>query len=144
MQPKSRTHPKTAGNGRRSEGHGAGPVPTCKSDGHDGFRALAGLDRAGTVKPIASLADLPRANRLVIKVGSALLVEQGRPRSAWLATLATEIAALRQSTQPSRTAGVSCMVGWSVRTWQEKQPSDFAAICASVWMRGAGAAVTRL
>ena len=51
------------------------------------------------MKPIASLAELSRANRLVIKVGSALLVEQGRPRSAWLATLAAELAALRQSTQ---------------------------------------------
>ena len=48
---------------------------------------------------IAALPDLRHARRLVIKVGSALLVEDGAPRSAWLATLAAEIAALRQSTE---------------------------------------------
>lgn len=45
---------------------------------------------------IATLADLARADacgRVVIKVGSALLVEKGQPRRAWLAGLAAEIAA---------------------------------------------------
>ncbi|WP_425594532.1 glutamate 5-kinase [Qipengyuania mesophila] len=45
---------------------------------------------------IATLADLRSACRLVIKVGSALLVERGAPRADWLATLAAEIAELRQ------------------------------------------------
>ncbi len=45
---------------------------------------------------IATLADLRSARRLVIKVGSALLVERGAPRTEWLATLAAEIAELRQ------------------------------------------------
>ncbi|HEX2793313.1 MAG TPA: glutamate 5-kinase [Croceicoccus sp.] len=45
---------------------------------------------------IASLADIARAQtcaRLVIKVGSALLVQGGQPRRQWLAGLAGEIAA---------------------------------------------------
>ncbi|WP_066554892.1 glutamate 5-kinase [Croceicoccus bisphenolivorans] len=47
---------------------------------------------------IASLADLARADacgRVVIKVGSALLVENGQPRREWLAGLAAEIATVR-------------------------------------------------
>ncbi len=48
---------------------------------------------------VLSLADLRNARRLVIKVGSALLVERGRPRGAWLQTLAGEIAGLRQTSQ---------------------------------------------
>ena len=48
---------------------------------------------------IASLSDLRKARRLVIKVGSALLVGRGQARAEWLATLAAEIAALRESTQ---------------------------------------------
>ncbi|QYJ06699.1 glutamate 5-kinase [Qipengyuania flava] len=48
---------------------------------------------------IAALPDLRTARRLVVKVGSALLVEDGAARSAWLATLATEIAELRKTTQ---------------------------------------------
>ncbi len=47
--------------------------------------------------PVSALGDLRTARRLVIKIGSALLVEQGRPRTQWLATLADEIARLRQS-----------------------------------------------
>ena len=46
---------------------------------------------------IAALSDLRQARRLVIKVGSALLVDKGRARSAWLASLAAEIAELRQT-----------------------------------------------
>ncbi|HBC15562.1 MAG TPA: glutamate 5-kinase [Erythrobacter sp.] len=46
---------------------------------------------------IAALSDLRQARRLVIKVGSALLVDKGRARTAWLASLAEEIAELRQT-----------------------------------------------
>ncbi len=48
---------------------------------------------------IASLSDLRKARRLVIKVGSALLVEAGQARAEWLATLAAEIAALREGSE---------------------------------------------
>ena len=43
---------------------------------------------------IATLPQLAQAKRLVIKVGSALLIEDGMPRADWLATLAGEIAGL--------------------------------------------------
>lgn len=43
-----------------------------------------------------SLETLSRARRVVIKVGSALLIgEDGRPRSGWLASLAADVAAAR-------------------------------------------------
>ncbi|MGX7894369.1 glutamate 5-kinase [Tsuneonella sp. HG222] len=42
-----------------------------------------------------SLADLASAPRLVLKVGSSLLVEQGEPRTEWLSSLAADIAALK-------------------------------------------------
>ena len=45
---------------------------------------------------IVSLSRLGDARRLVVKVGSALLIESGKPRAAWLASLAQDIAALRQ------------------------------------------------
>ncbi len=45
------------------------------------------------------LADLRAARRVVLKIGSALLIEQGEPRAAWLAKLAGEIAAMRASGQ---------------------------------------------
>ena len=48
---------------------------------------------------IAALADLRNARRLVIKVGSALLVQDGKPRAQWLATLAAEIADMRRNTE---------------------------------------------
>lgn len=44
---------------------------------------------------LTSISDLAGARRLVVKVGSALLVERGAARGAWLATLAVEIAAMR-------------------------------------------------
>ncbi len=43
----------------------------------------------------AELADLGACRRIVVKVGSSLLVEDGAPRSAWLASLAQELATLR-------------------------------------------------
>ena len=46
---------------------------------------------------IASLAELGAARRLVVKVGSSLLVERGEPRKAWLAKLVSELAGLRQA-----------------------------------------------
>ncbi len=46
---------------------------------------------------VTTLSELAQAKRLVIKVGSALLVERGRPRAEWLATLAAEVAKLRSN-----------------------------------------------
>ncbi|QYU69162.1 glutamate 5-kinase [Leptolyngbya sp. 15MV] len=43
----------------------------------------------------ASLSDFRAARRLVVKVGSSLLVERGAARIAWLGSLAQDIAALR-------------------------------------------------
>ncbi len=48
---------------------------------------------------ISALTDLRNARRLVIKVGSALLVEGGKARTEWLTTLANEIADLRRDTE---------------------------------------------
>ena len=47
----------------------------------------------------ATLADLGTARRLVVKVGSSLLVERGEARTAWLASLADDIAAQRAKGQ---------------------------------------------
>lgn len=47
------------------------------------------------VTALPQLTDAAHCRRLVVKVGSALLVEQGRPRAAWLTSLAADIAALR-------------------------------------------------
>ncbi|GMM93249.1 glutamate 5-kinase [Qipengyuania sp. MTN3-11] len=44
---------------------------------------------------VAALSDLRGAKRLVIKIGSALLVRKGAPRRKWLRALVEEIAALR-------------------------------------------------
>ena len=44
---------------------------------------------------IAALPDFAKARRLVVKIGSALLVERGKARAAWLTSLAQEIAKLR-------------------------------------------------
>lgn len=51
------------------------------------------------VAVLNSLADLARTRRLVVKVGSALLVEKGQPRKAWLASLTQDIARLRAAGQ---------------------------------------------
>ncbi|MBX7526159.1 glutamate 5-kinase [Qipengyuania vesicularis] len=45
---------------------------------------------------VTRLSGLAGAKRLVVKVGSALLIEQGSPRAGWLATLAGELAGLRK------------------------------------------------
>jgi glutamate 5-kinase len=44
---------------------------------------------------LAELLDPSRCRRLVVKVGSALLVERGKPRRQWIETLADDIATLR-------------------------------------------------
>ena len=43
---------------------------------------------------LTSLSDLGSVRRLVVKVGSSLLVEDGAPRTAWLGSLAQDIAGL--------------------------------------------------
>lgn len=43
-----------------------------------------------------TLSEFAQVRRLVVKVGSALLVEQGEPRTAWLASLSQDIARLRE------------------------------------------------
>jgi glutamate 5-kinase len=48
---------------------------------------------------IAALHDLISAPRIVVKVGSALLVEDGEPRAEWIASLVREVAALRAKNQ---------------------------------------------
>ena len=48
------------------------------------------------VAVLNSLADIAAARRLVIKVGSSLLVKDGEPRAGWLASLAQDISLLRR------------------------------------------------
>ena len=48
-----------------------------------------------SIARLSDLADATLCSRLVIKVGSALLVEKGQPRRAWLEGLVDEIAAAR-------------------------------------------------
>lgn len=45
---------------------------------------------------IGSLSELGQVRRLVVKIGSALLVERGQPRAYWLTSLAQDIHALRE------------------------------------------------
>jgi glutamate 5-kinase len=45
---------------------------------------------------LKGLADIPAARRIVVKIGSALLVGGGAPRSRWLSRLAGDLARLRQ------------------------------------------------
>ena len=51
------------------------------------------------IRSLADLADPSPTPRLVVKVGSALLVEDGAPRRAWLAALVGEIADARRRGQ---------------------------------------------
>ena len=51
------------------------------------------------VAVLNSIPELAQARRLVVKVGSSLLVEAGEPRAAWLASLAQDIASLRTAGQ---------------------------------------------
>jgi glutamate 5-kinase len=44
---------------------------------------------------VAGLADLARARRIVVKIGSALLIEGGAPRREWLTSMAGDLAGLR-------------------------------------------------
>jgi len=52
-----------------------------------------------SITALAQLADAAACPRLVIKVGSSLLVESGAPRAAWLTSLAQDIAELRANGQ---------------------------------------------
>jgi glutamate 5-kinase len=45
---------------------------------------------------VTRMADITAARRIVVKVGSALLVGGGSPRTAWLTSLAADLAALRR------------------------------------------------
>ena len=47
------------------------------------------------VANLTNLPDLLQAKRIVVKVGSALLVEQGEPRIDWLASLVDDLARIR-------------------------------------------------
>lgn len=47
------------------------------------------------VSTLTDIASLLSCRRLVVKVGSSLLVENGAPRAAWLASLAVDLAGLR-------------------------------------------------
>ncbi|RGP40057.1 Glutamate 5-kinase [Altererythrobacter insulae] len=47
------------------------------------------------IMSFAALSDLRSSRRLVVKIGSALLIKDGDPRSAWLESLATDLAELR-------------------------------------------------
>ncbi|HAU22576.1 MAG TPA: glutamate 5-kinase [Erythrobacter sp.] len=44
---------------------------------------------------ISSLEEIAKCRRLVVKIGSALLVQEGEPRKVWLASLAKELAETR-------------------------------------------------
>ncbi len=44
---------------------------------------------------LTTISEFAKVRRLVIKVGSALLIDAGEPRAAWLASLVQDIAALR-------------------------------------------------
>ncbi|MEP5937201.1 MAG: glutamate 5-kinase [Erythrobacter sp.] len=46
---------------------------------------------------LTSLSDLKTARRIVVKIGSSLLVESGHPRASWLHKLAEELKALRDA-----------------------------------------------
>ncbi len=46
---------------------------------------------------LSSLSDLAKARRIVVKIGSSLLVEQGKARVAWLHMLAQDIKGLRDA-----------------------------------------------
>ncbi|OCC25190.1 glutamate 5-kinase [Croceicoccus estronivorus] len=52
-----------------------------------------------SIARLSDLADAATCSRLVIKVGSALLVEQGEPRRTWLEGLVDEIATARERGQ---------------------------------------------
>jgi len=46
---------------------------------------------------LTRLSDIPAARRVVVKIGSALLVGGGKAREGWLARMAGDLAALRQA-----------------------------------------------
>jgi hypothetical protein len=46
-----------------------------------------------------------------------------------------------QSVQPRITAGVRCIVFWSLAVWQETQPALLASASCVVWNEGAAGAM---
>jgi len=48
---------------------------------------------------LTSLSELPKARRIVVKIGSSLLVEQGQPRAQWLHYLAQDLKCMRDAGQ---------------------------------------------
>ena len=65
----------------------------------EGYSARCREDMTADCMAIEQLSQLRDARRIVIKIGSALLVERGQPRLDWLATLAAEIAELRKTSE---------------------------------------------
>ena len=62
-------------------------------------RRTAANGRRSEKVSIARLSDLPTVKRLVVKIGSALLIDKGEPRRDWLATLVSELVELRRTTE---------------------------------------------
>lgn len=59
------------------------------------MRTGAATGRRSDAMPIATLKDFAATRRLVVKIGSALLVESGAARGDWLASLVGDVAALK-------------------------------------------------
>ena len=51
--------------------------------------------RLSSAMSFTSLSELASSRRLVVKIGSALLVKQGEPNAHWLETLAQDLSKLR-------------------------------------------------
>ena len=63
---------------------------------------------------ISELADMRAARRLVVKVGSALLVEKGEPRARWLAALVGDRYAATNRDLQERLGTDLGALGWDV------------------------------
>lgn len=57
---------------------------------------LAATGRRSDVMELNRLSQLGSARRIVVKIGSALLVQEGKPAHGWLRSLATDLAQLRE------------------------------------------------
>ncbi len=78
----------------KAEGTMAGSMAQA-DDGQAAGPSGAGAGTGDQV--ITSLAQIPHAKRLVIKIGSALLVEGGAIRDGWIASLVDELSQLRSN-----------------------------------------------
>lgn len=56
---------------------------------------MAANGRQSDIMDLTALIDPAKTKRLVVKIGSALLVDNGTPREAWLASLVADLADLR-------------------------------------------------